>query len=82
MAAAIRLQRSQVVRIAELGAPLLEDGPVPVAAIASEVALKMLAKIELHAIVVEQRVVAIQKKDDVVLGHSLVPASVGLCHSP
>jgi hypothetical protein len=79
---AVALQGAEIVRIAELGAQLLEDSPVAVSAIGAKLTREMLAEILLHAIVVEQRVIAIEKKDDLFrLAHSLVPAGVGLCHS-
>ena len=55
----IALQRTEIIRVAELGAERLEDRPVAVAAAGAELAREMIAQIALHAIVVEQRVVAI-----------------------
>ena len=63
---AVALQRAEIVGIAEFLPELLEMRPVKLAGLA-ELAGQVLAQIVGDAVVVEQRVVDIQKKDDVVL---------------
>ncbi len=71
----IPLQRAEVVRVTQLGAQVFEDPPVSIAALQTELACKMRAEIVLHAIVVEQRVVAVEQEYDVI-GHFHAAASV------
>ena len=60
----IALQRAEIVGIAELLADILEMRPVELAGLA-EIARQLGSEVVGDAIVVEQRVVDIQKKDDV-----------------
>jgi len=66
VAEAVALQRAQIVRVAQLGAQRFEDCPVAIAARDAELALEMTPEIVLHAVVVEQRVVTIEQKHDVI----------------
>src|SRR5207253_9689654 len=61
---AIALQGAEIVGVSELGAQLLEDRPVAVAAGAAELALQIGAEIGLHGVVVEERVVHVEQERD------------------
>ena len=62
---AIALQRAEVVGVAELVPELLEQLPVPAAAVLADLRIEMRAQIGGDAIVVEQRVVDVEEEDDV-----------------
>src|SRR5437660_1136134 len=84
----VALQRAQVVRVAQLGAQLLEDRPVPVPAFNTELAREMIPEIVLYKIIVEQRIVAVEEEYDITRGGHVValtaptpwPASAGPNH--
>ena len=61
---AITLQRAEVIRIAELGAQLLENRPVAFLALRADLARQMAPEIVGDPIVVQQRVVDVEKKYD------------------
>src|SRR5215469_2930931 len=61
---AIALQRAEIVRVSELRAQRLEDGPVVVALRAAELAREMCAEVILYRIVVEQCVVDVEQEND------------------
>ena len=63
---AVPLQRAEIVRVAELGPELLEDLPVALLTLGADRVDQMTAQILDHRVVVEQRVVDIHQKDDVV----------------
>src|SRR3989442_13569273 len=58
----IALQGTEIVRVAQLGSQLLEDGPVPLLPLASHLALEVSLEIGRDGIVVEQRVVDIEQE--------------------
>src|SRR4029079_17696919 len=81
--APVALQRAQVVGVAQLGAQLFEDRPVPVPPCGAELALEMVSEIILHAVVVEQRVVHVQQEHHLVCRcHSTTASGAGSCHWP
>src|SRR5689334_13913039 len=67
---AITLQGAKIVGVAELGAELLEDGPVVVPASRAEALLEMPAEVGLNRIVVDERVVDVEEEDGFGRGHS------------
>src|SRR2546428_581001 len=72
----IPLQRAQVVRVAQLGPQLFEDGPVPLLPLASDLALEVALEIGRDVIVVDQRVVHVDQEDDpMARGHSTATAA-------
>src|SRR5256712_2419457 len=71
----VALQRAQVVRVAQLGAQLLEDRPVPVPAFNTELAREMIPEIVLHKIIVEQRIVAVEEEYDIIRGSHVVAST-------
>src|SRR6516162_1943760 len=62
----IALQGSEVIPVAQLTEQLLEDRPVTVAGRRAELALEMAPEIGLDAVIIQQRVVDIDKKDGLV----------------
>jgi hypothetical protein len=60
------LQCAQVVRVTEIRAQRLQDCPVSIPVLRAELAFEMSSEIDLHAIVVEQRVVAVEQEHDVI----------------
>src|SRR5262245_25127834 len=62
----IALQGSEVIPVTQLAKQLLEDRPVTVAACGSKLAFEMAPEIGLDAVIVEQGVVNIDKKDGLV----------------
>src|SRR2546425_6042977 len=62
----VALQRAQVIRVAQLGAQLFEDCPVPIPARRSELEGKMFPEVVLDEVVVEQRIVAVEEERDTV----------------
>ena len=60
----IALQRAQVVCVAELGPKLFEDGPIPRLPLVADLALEVALEIGGDVIVVDQRVVHVDEKDD------------------
>src|SRR5664279_6111180 len=79
----VTLQRAEVVGVSELAAQLFQDGPVPVAAGGPELTREVLAEVLFHAVVVEQRVIAVEEKDDVIWRrYGVSSSSMGLCQPP
>src|SRR5438876_5971567 len=79
----IPLQRAQVVRVAQLGPQLFEDGPVPLLPLAADLALEVSLEIGGDVIVVDERVVHIDQEYDRMRGTHRGPAfdaSVYRCH--
>ena len=60
----IALQGAKIIAIAQLGEQLLEDRPVPLATGNSEFAVEVAFDVVLDTVVVEQRVVHIDQKND------------------
>src|SRR5207247_9244785 len=77
----IPLQRAQVVRVAQLGPQLFEDGPVPLLPLAADLALEVSLEIGGDVIVVDERVVHVdQEYDRMRATHRLIPwTGTGLC---
>ena len=63
---AITLQRAEIVRVSELAAQLLEDGPVAALALDAERVDQMPLQIVDDAIVVEKSIVDVDEEDGVV----------------
>ena len=61
---AVLLQGAEVVRVADLRAPCLEDGPVALLAVAPDLALEVAHEVGNHPIVVEQGVVDVEQEHD------------------
>lgn len=61
----VALERAEVVGVAPLDTKVLENGPVPIPAFRPELALEMSLEVGLDVIVVDQRVVDVQKKHGV-----------------
>ena len=59
------LQRAQVINISQFIPQLFEDFPVPVARRDSIFLFQMLLKIALHAIIVDERIIDVEKEDDI-----------------
>src|SRR5689334_13232002 len=83
---AVALQRAQVVRVAQLGAQLLEDRPVPVPAFDTELAREMIPEIVLHKVIVEQRIVAVEEEYDIIrngtgVAHWPAPSRAAECRT-
>src|SRR5947208_2872832 len=79
----IPLQRAQVVRVAQLGPQLFEDGPVPLLPLAADLALEVSLEIGGDVIVVDERVVHVDQEYDRMRGTHRGPAfdaSVYRCH--
>ena len=70
----VALQRAQIVGIAQLGSQLFEYGPIALLPLMADLQLQVTFQIRRHPIVVEQGVIDIKQKDDVV--HE-VPMSAG-----
>src|SRR2546428_909563 len=60
----IPLQRAQVVRVAQLGPQLFEDGPVPLLPLASDLVLEVALELGRDVIVVDERVVHVGQEAD------------------
>src|SRR5262245_29575987 len=60
----VALQGAEIVPIAQLGEQLLEDRPVTLAAGNSEFAIEVAFDVVLDAVVVEQRIVHVDQKND------------------
>jgi hypothetical protein len=58
----VALQRAEIIGITELGAQLLENRKIALAAGHAELARQVRAQIRLHRIVVEERIVAIEQE--------------------
>src|SRR3989442_8978432 len=71
----IPLQRAQVVRVAQLGPQLFEDGPVPLLPLAADLALEVSLEIGGDVIVVDERVVHVDQEYDRMRGTHRGPAS-------
>jgi len=71
---AITLQRAQIVRVSELGAQLLENFPIAPCAGFAHFIREVAFQIFRHAIIVEQRVVDVEKEHGARVGSSLLHA--------
>src|SRR5215468_7038430 len=60
----VRFESAEIVAVAQLDKQLLEDRPVPVATSGTELALEVAFDVVLDAVVVEQRVVHIDQKNN------------------
>lgn len=79
----IALQGSEVVRIAELRAPLFEDRPVTLLTLGPERLRQLAFEIRHDAVVIEQGVIDIEQKDDRGrLRHRVASLGRGLCQPP
>src|SRR5262249_8018717 len=57
----VALEGTQVIRISQLGAKLLEELPVPLRPFRSDGSLEVAAQVRGHDVVVEQRVVDVEQ---------------------
>src|SRR5207253_322771 len=60
----VALQRAQVVGVAELGAEVLEDGPVACFGLGTDLAPEIAPQVRGDAVVVDERVVDVEEEDD------------------
>ena len=77
------LQCTEIVRIAELLPQFFKNVPVKVAGFGPICLGQMGCQIDLDAIVIKERVVDIEKKDEIMRrGHGRSTAGLGLCQGP
>ena len=70
----VALQRAQVVGVSEFAPQLFKNLPVPVAGGDPICPFEVLAQMDLHAIVVDERVVDVEQEDDIGrFGHRVPP---------
>src|SRR5690242_6401427 len=60
---AITLQRAEIIGVSELGAQIFENLPVTIAARRANLFFQKSAQVARHAVVVEQRVIDVKKKN-------------------
>ena len=60
----VALQGAEIIAIAQFGEQLLENRPVPVAAGSSELTFKVAFDVVLDTVIVEQRIVHIDEKNN------------------
>ena len=65
----VALQRAQIVRVAELGAQLLEIIPVALLLLVADVALEIALHVGNDVVVVDQRVIDVKQKNNMFCGH-------------
>src|SRR5262245_8677606 len=70
----IALQRAEIITVAQFAKQLLEDGPIPLAASNSELTIEVAFDVVLNAVVVEQRIVHVDQKNNWARGHDATSA--------
>ena len=76
-------QSAEVVRITELAPQLFENIPVKLAGIDPKCLGQIGGQISLDAVIIKERVVDIEEKDEVMHGdYRLSAVGFGLCHGP